>query len=159
MAKMKRFGILTGGGDCPGLNAVLVGVVRKAISLRHKIIGVRRGWAGMLEKDTVPLDRDAVSGILHRGGTILKTSRTNPCKTKEDIGKVKKPTYFVENQLGPETAKLTVKKTVGYRKISFEPDSASVRFETLMAKNFDIFRCQLKTAADFLRAFGVALID
>lgn len=90
MAKSKRFGVLTGGGDCPGLNAVLVGVVRKAISLKHKIVGIRRGWAGMLEKDVMPLDRDAVSGILYRGGTILKTSRTNPCKTIEDIRKVKK---------------------------------------------------------------------
>jgi 6-phosphofructokinase 1 len=87
---MKTFGVLTGGGDCPGLNAVLVGVVRKAISLNHKIVGIRRGWAGMLEKDTVPLDREAVSGIVHRGGTILKTSRTNPCKTKEYMEKVKK---------------------------------------------------------------------
>ncbi|MDP2895831.1 MAG: ATP-dependent 6-phosphofructokinase [bacterium] len=87
---MKTFGVLTGGGDCPGLNAVLVGVVRKAASLNHKIIGIRRGWAGMLEKDTVSLDREAVSGIVHRGGTILKTSRTNPCKTKEYMEKVKK---------------------------------------------------------------------
>lgn len=87
---MKTFGVLTGGGDCPGLNAVLVGVVRKAISLNHKIVGIRRGWAGMLEKDTMPLDRDAVSGILHRGGTILKTSRTNPCKTQESMEQVKK---------------------------------------------------------------------
>jgi len=87
---MKTFGVLTGGGDCPGLNAVLVGIVRKAASLNHKIIGIRRGWAGMLEKDTVSLDREAVSGIVHRGGTILKTSRTNPCKTKEYMEKVKK---------------------------------------------------------------------
>lgn len=87
---MKTFGVLTGGGDCPGLNAVLAGVVRKAASLNHKIIGIRQGWAGMLEKDTVPLDREAVSGIVHRGGTILKTSRTNPCKTKEYMEKVKK---------------------------------------------------------------------
>ncbi len=87
---MKTFGVLTGGGDCPGLNAVLAGVVRKATSLNHKIIGIRRGWAGMLEKDTVLLDREAVSGIVHRGGTILKTSRTNPCKTKEYMEKVKK---------------------------------------------------------------------
>ncbi len=87
---MKRFGVLTGGGDCPGLNAVLVGVVRKALSLNHKIVGLRRGWAGMLEKDVMPLDRDAVSGILHRGGTIIRTSRTNPCKSEEDTRKVKK---------------------------------------------------------------------
>jgi phosphofructokinase-like protein len=86
---MKKFGALTGGGDCPGLNAVLLGVVRKAISLNHKVLGVRRGWAGMLEKDVMPLDRNAVSGILHRGGTILRTSRTNPCKSDQDMEKVK----------------------------------------------------------------------
>ena len=87
---MKKFGVLTGGGDCPGLNAVLVGVVRKAISLNHNVLGIRRGWAGMLEKDVMPLDRNAVSGILHRGGTILQTSRTNPCKSQEHMEKVKK---------------------------------------------------------------------
>jgi len=87
---MRRFGVLTGGGDCPGLNAVLVGVVRKAISLKHKIVGIRRGWAGLIDKDVMPLDRDAVSGILPRGGTILQTSRTNPYKSKEDLQKVKK---------------------------------------------------------------------
>ena len=95
-SRMKRFGILTGGGDCPGLNAVLVGVVRKAISLRHRIIGIRKGWAGMIERDVMTLDRDAVSGILYRGGTILGTSRTNPCKSQADVRKVKKNYRFLK---------------------------------------------------------------
>jgi len=86
---MSKFGVLTGGGDCPGLNAVLVGVVRKAASLNHEIVGIKRGWAGMIERDVMPLDREAVSGILHRGGTILRTSRTNPCKSEKDMEKVK----------------------------------------------------------------------
>ncbi len=89
MSQVKRFGVLTGGGDAPGLNAVIAGVVRKAGSLNHEVVGIRRGWAGMLEKDTIPLDREAVSGLVHRGGTILRTSRTNPCKSEEDMRKVK----------------------------------------------------------------------
>jgi len=76
-----RVGILTGGGDCPGLNAVIRGVVRAGIS-RHdlELIGFAYGWAGAMEGDTVDLTLDATSGILPRGGTILGTSRTNPFK-------------------------------------------------------------------------------
>ncbi len=88
-SRTKTFGVLTGGGDCPGLNAVLVGVVRKAASLNHKVIGIKRGWAGMIEKDVMPLDQEAVSGITHRGGTVLLTSRTNPCKSEKDMQTVK----------------------------------------------------------------------
>ncbi len=78
---MTRVGILTGGGDCPGLNAVIRGVVRAGIS-RHdlELIGFAYGWAGAMEGDTVDLTLDATSGILPRGGTILGTSRTNPFK-------------------------------------------------------------------------------
>ncbi len=85
---MKRIGILTGGGDCPGLNAVISAVVRKSLHENLEVIGIMRGWAGMLENDTMKLDRKAVSGILHRGGTILRTSRTNPFKKEEDAKKV-----------------------------------------------------------------------
>ena len=80
---MKRIGVLTGGGDCPGLNAVIVGIVRKALREGFEVVGIRHGWKGMLEKDTVPLDLNAVTGCIHRGGTIIKTSRTNPLKSKE----------------------------------------------------------------------------
>ncbi len=76
-----RVGILTGGGDCPGLNAVIRAVVRKAE--RHygdELVGFRDGWRGVLEGDVVPLDVERCRGILPRGGTILGTSRTNPYK-------------------------------------------------------------------------------
>jgi ATP-dependent phosphofructokinase / diphosphate-dependent phosphofructokinase len=74
-----RIGILTGGGDCPGLNAVIRAVVRKGVSEHgDEIIGFKDGWRGVLDADTVPLDLGAVRGILPRGGTILGTSRTNP---------------------------------------------------------------------------------
>ena len=74
-----RIGILTGGGDCPGLNAVIRAVVRKGVGEHDdEIIGFRDGWRGVLEGDTVSLDLHAVRGILPRGGTVLGTSRTNP---------------------------------------------------------------------------------
>jgi ATP-dependent phosphofructokinase / diphosphate-dependent phosphofructokinase len=74
-----RIGILTGGGDCPGLNAVIRAVVRKGIGDHDdEIVGFRDGWRGVLEKDTMAMDLRAVRGILPRGGTILGTSRTNP---------------------------------------------------------------------------------
>lgn len=72
-----RIGILTGGGDCPGLNPVIRAVVRKSVQNGHEIIGIKEGWKGLLEKNFVSLDLKDVSGILHRGGTILKSSRTN----------------------------------------------------------------------------------
>ncbi len=76
-----RIGILTGGGDCPGLNAVIRGVVRAGINRHgHEIVGFRYGWAGVLEANTVALTGQSTGGILHRGGTILGTSRTNPYK-------------------------------------------------------------------------------
>ncbi|MEY2532140.1 MAG: ATP-dependent phosphofructokinase / diphosphate-dependent phosphofructokinase, partial [bacterium] len=74
-----RIGILTGGGDCPGLNAVIRAVVRAGVNRHgHQIIGFRYGWAGVLEDNTVELTPESTAGILHRGGTILGTSRTNP---------------------------------------------------------------------------------
>ena len=83
-----RIGILTGGGDCPGLNAIIRAVVIKGIHDGHRILGFKNGWKGMLESNYVELDRDSVSGIIHRGGTILKSSRTNPAKEEEGIRKV-----------------------------------------------------------------------
>ena len=74
-----RVGVLTGGGDCPGLNAVIRAVVRVGRSrFGHEHVGIRGGWKGLIENHTMPLDEIHVSGILHRGGTILGTSRTNP---------------------------------------------------------------------------------
>ena len=74
-----RVGVLTGGGDCPGLNAVIRAVVRRGIQeYGLEFVGFRDGWRGPLDADTVPLDVSAVRGILPRGGTILGSSRTNP---------------------------------------------------------------------------------
>ncbi len=81
---MKTVGILTGGGDAPGLNAVIRAIVRRSLPRGHRMIGIRHGWRGLLNKETVGLDLTATSGILHRGGTILGTSRTNPYKKVED---------------------------------------------------------------------------
>jgi len=77
-----KIGILTGGGDCPGLNAVIRAIVRKSLQFGWENLGIENGWKGLIEIDTVPLDLNAVSGILQKGGTILGTSRTNPYKTK-----------------------------------------------------------------------------
>jgi phosphofructokinase-like protein len=74
-----RVGVLTGGGDCPGLNAVIRALVRMGTpEYGYEFVGFRDGWRGPLEGDTVPLDVNAVRGILPRGGTILGSSRTNP---------------------------------------------------------------------------------
>jgi 6-phosphofructokinase 1 len=74
-----RVGILTGGGDCPGLNAVIRAVVRRASLVEGaEVLGVSNGWRGLIEDDVRPLTRNSVTGILPRGGTILGTSRTNP---------------------------------------------------------------------------------
>src|SRR6185503_18157541 len=76
-----RVGVLTGGGDCPGLNAVIRAVVRKGVQeYGLEFVGFRDGWRGPLEGHVVPLDIAAVRGILPRGGTILGSSRTNPLK-------------------------------------------------------------------------------
>lgn len=86
---MSRIGILTGGGDCPGLNPVIRAVVRKGLLEGYEIIGIKNGWKGLIENDTLPLNIENVSGILPKGGTILGTSRTNPYKKEADLQKVK----------------------------------------------------------------------
>src|SRR5689334_4264007 len=76
-----KIGILTGGGDCPGLNAVIRAIVRKGIfHYQDEFVGYLEGWRGVMENMTRTLDLDAVKGILPQGGTILRTSRTNPSK-------------------------------------------------------------------------------
>lgn len=85
---MAKIGILTGGGDCPGLNAVIRAVARKSINEGYEVIGIKNGWRGLIENDTVLLNLESVSGILPKGGTILGTSRTNPYKKEGDVGKV-----------------------------------------------------------------------
>ena len=82
-----RVGVLTGGGDCPGLNAVIRAIVRRGVKeFGYEFIGFRDGWRGPLEGDTVPLDVQAVRGILPRGGTILGSSRTNPLADSASSG-------------------------------------------------------------------------
>jgi 6-phosphofructokinase 1 len=82
---MARIGLLTGGGDCPGLNAVIRAAVRRGIlAERHSFVGFRYGWAGVLENDAVELTRERTAGILPRGGTILGTSRSNPYAEDRD---------------------------------------------------------------------------
>jgi phosphofructokinase-like protein len=76
-----RIGVLTGGGDCPGLNAVIRAIVRKGYSNGgHEFVGFRYGWAGVLKNEAMDLTLESTRGILHRGGTILGSSRTNPYK-------------------------------------------------------------------------------
>jgi len=86
----KKVGVLTGGGDCPGLNSVIRAIVRKADKLGYEILGIKNGWQGLIEADTVPLNLDSVSGILPKGGTILGTSRTNPYKKEGSVEKLLK---------------------------------------------------------------------
>ena len=85
---IKKIGILTGGGDCPGLNAVIRAVVYKASENNWEVLGIRYGWKGMLTADAIPLQKKDVEGILPMGGTILKTSRTNPYKVEGGAEKV-----------------------------------------------------------------------
>ena len=84
-----RVGVLTGGGDCPGLNAVIRAVVRKGVAQYHQeFIGFRDGWRGPLDGDGFALDVKTVRGILPRGGTILGSSRTNPLKVEGGVDQI-----------------------------------------------------------------------
>jgi len=85
-----RIGVLTGGGDCPGLNAVIRAIVRKsALHYGHEILGFRDGWRGPLEGDAEELTNDVTRGILPRGGTILGSSRTNPFKRDDGVDAIR----------------------------------------------------------------------
>jgi phosphofructokinase-like protein len=75
-----KVGVLTGGGDCPGLNAVIRAVARRSAERGHDVVGIREGWLGLVEGKFEPLGPREISGLLPRGGTILGTSRTNPYK-------------------------------------------------------------------------------
>jgi 6-phosphofructokinase 1 len=86
---MEKIGILTGGGDCPGLNAVIRAVVRRAHHLGYDVLGIKNGWAGLIDGIVEPLTDFSVTGILPRGGTILGTSRTNPFKRIEHVQRLK----------------------------------------------------------------------
>ena len=84
-----RIGVLTGGGDCPGLNAAIRAVVRRSNADQVEVLGFRNGWQGLVENDVIELDRGSVTGILPRGGTILGTSRYNPFKDPQCIRRLK----------------------------------------------------------------------
>jgi len=84
-----RIGMLTGGGDCPGLNAVIRAVVRKGEGVYgHQIVGFRHGWRGLVQDEAVELTVATTRGLLHRGGTILGTSRTNPYNSDDGVARV-----------------------------------------------------------------------
>jgi len=85
-----NIGILTGGGDCPGLNAAIRGVTRRSIDhYNYNVVGIKNGWDGLVKGEAEPLTLLSISGILPKGGTILGTSRKNPIKKEEDLNKVK----------------------------------------------------------------------
>ncbi len=88
-ATVRQLGVLTGGGDCPGLNPVIRAVTRRAIQAGLSVIGIRNGWKGLIQGETMALDLQSVSGILPKGGTILGTSRTNPYKRPEDVARLR----------------------------------------------------------------------
>jgi 6-phosphofructokinase 1 len=85
---MERVAILTGGGDCPGLNAVIRAVARRCFDRRYEVVGVADGWKGLVDNDLTALTAREVSGILPRGGTIIGTSRTNPYKVDGGVERV-----------------------------------------------------------------------
>ena len=80
MPKKKRIGILTGGGDCPGLNAAIRASAKTAFQMGYEVIGIRNGWKGLIDDENEILDGIKTSGIIDRGGTILGTSRLSPFK-------------------------------------------------------------------------------
>jgi ATP-dependent phosphofructokinase / diphosphate-dependent phosphofructokinase len=83
-----KVGVLTGGGDCPGLNAVIRAVARRSHVRGHEVVGIREGWRGLVEGKFDPLGPREVTGLLPRGGTILGTSRTNPYKVDGGVDAV-----------------------------------------------------------------------
>lgn len=85
---MKKFGILTGGADCPGLNSVIRAVVRKAMQEGHVVTGIKNGWSGLIDNDMRVIDLRMTDGILDRGGTILGTSRMVSPLSKDQVNKV-----------------------------------------------------------------------
>lgn len=86
---MKKYAILTGGGDCPGLNPAIYGAAKTALKAGHKVLGIVDGWKGMINSEAIELDEKTIHGISAQGGTILGTSRTNPFKREGGAEAVK----------------------------------------------------------------------
>ena len=84
---MKAIGIMTSGGDAPGMNAAIRAVVRTAIYYGYKVYGIERGYAGLLEKDFIEMDLSSVGDIIQKGGTVLKSSRCDEFRTEEGRAK------------------------------------------------------------------------
>ncbi|HEU5010220.1 MAG TPA: ATP-dependent 6-phosphofructokinase, partial [Gaiellaceae bacterium] len=93
---MSALGVMTGGGDCPGLNAAIRAIVRGAIAHRYEVIGIRGGFHGLAQSEITPLDRTSVAGILPRGGTILGSSSFDPFREPDGIGAVLGTTRALE---------------------------------------------------------------
>lgn len=87
---MKRVAVLTGGGDCPGLNPAIRGIIRRGAPAGYEVVGLRKGWKGMMKGDVIQIPENQVDELLLRGGTILGSSRTNPYKEPEGPAQVKK---------------------------------------------------------------------
>ena len=83
----KRVGILTGGGDCPGLNPAIRGCVMRGLDFGFEFVGLLEGWKGLIEGETMPLKLEDVEDLIGKGGTILGTSRTNPFKKEGGVEK------------------------------------------------------------------------
>ena len=98
MGRNKRIGVMTGGGDCPGLNAAIRAVAKKAIRENYEVVGIKNGWKGFIENDYEILDGIRASGIIDRGGTILGTSRLSPFYVEKGTEKV----FTAFEQLGLE---------------------------------------------------------
>ena len=107
-----QIGVLTGGGDCPGLNAVIRAVVRKGVEIHgHAFVGFRDGWRGPLEGDVVPLDVSRVRGILPRGGTILGSSRTNPYNYDDGERRVLETMERFTGEVRPKLGRAVVERS------------------------------------------------
>ncbi len=85
LSKIRRIGVLTSGGDAPGMNAAIRSVTRTAIYNGLEVVGIRRGYVGLMEGDFIPLTKSSVGGIIQQGGTILRTARAERFKRKEGI--------------------------------------------------------------------------
>ena len=92
----RRIGVLTGGGDCPGLNAAIRAIVRRSEQHDVKVVGFRAGWQGVLDSVAAPLPIEAVQGTLHRGGTILGTSRTDPYRVDDGPRRIREALEVLE---------------------------------------------------------------